>query len=79
MELKRFFNTEAGRVNISILLGLGMATLFRKKCHGDDCLTFKGPSLEDIKTKKYKYGDKCFQYEINSIMCDDKKNIVEFA
>ena len=79
MELKRFFHTESGKVIISLLLGLGLATLFKKTCDGVNCLVFKPPSLEDIKTKKYKYGDKCFQYEMQSIDCDNKKTTVDFA
>jgi len=79
MELKRFFHTESGKVIISLLLGLGLATLFKRSCQGKNCIEFKAPSLEDIKTKKYKYGDKCFQYEMQSIDCDNKKTTVDFA
>jgi len=64
---------------MSFLLGLGLATLFKKTCDGVDCLVFKAPSLEDIKKKKYKYGNKCFQYNMDSVICDNKKKIVEFA
>ena len=51
MELKRFFNTETGKIIISILLGLGLATLFRKTCEEKNCVSFKAPDLEDIKNK----------------------------
>ena len=54
MELKRFFHTESGKVIISLLLGLGLATLFKRSCQGKNCIEFKAPSLEDIKNKKYK-------------------------
>lgn len=79
MELKRFFRTESGKVIISILLGLGVATLFRQSCKGKDCVEFKAPSLEDIKKKKYKYGDKCFQYETSTTICSNTKKNVNFA
>jgi hypothetical protein len=79
MNFKRLLKTETGQIIISFLLGLGLATLFRKKCEEKDCLTFKGPDLEDIKKKKYKYGNNCFTYQIKSINCDDNKKNVEFA
>lgn len=79
MEFKRFFHTESGKVIISILLGLGLATLFTKTCEGVNCLIFKAPSLDDIKKKTYKYGDECFQYEMISTMCDINKKNVNFA
>ena len=79
MDLKRFFTTETGKGIMSLLLGLGLASLFRKSCDGINCIHFKAPSLEDIKTKKYKYGNKCFQYQMDTVMCDDKKKFVDFA
>ena len=64
MDFKKFFNTDTGRTIISILLGLGLATLFRRDCEGRSCLEFKAPDLEDIKKKIFKYGNKCFKYEM---------------
>lgn len=34
MGLERIFHTESGRIIISVLLGLGLSTLFRKGCVG---------------------------------------------
>ena len=79
MELKRFFTTEPGRIIMSVILGLGLATLFKKTCDGVNCMVFKAPSLEDIKNKKYKYGNKCFKYEMDAVACDDNKTIIDFA
>ena len=79
MELKRFFHTESGKVIISLLLGLGLATLFKRSCQGKNCIEFKAPNLEDIKNKKYKYGEQCFQYVMNSTGCDSGKKNVDFA
>lgn len=79
MELKRFFHTESGKAIISLLLGLGLATLFKRSCQGKNCIKFKAPSLEDIKNKKYKYGERCFQYVINTTSCDSEKKSVDFA
>jgi hypothetical protein len=79
MELKKFFTTDSGKTIISIILGLGLATLFRKNCEGKNCFEFIAPTLDDINKKMYKYGKKCFNYEIKSINCDDRKKSVYFA
>ena len=79
MDFKKFFNTDTGKTIISILLGLGLATLFRKDCEGNSCLDFKAPDLEDIKKKIFKYGNKCFKYDMETIKCDNKKKYVNFA
>ena len=51
MKIERLFHSDTGKIIISVLLGLGLATLFRKGCNGKNCLEFKAPSLEDIKKK----------------------------
>jgi len=79
MNLKRLFNTKTGKLIISIILGLGLATLFRKTCEEKGCLSFKGPDLEDVKNKIYKYGSKCFKYNVKSSNCDNNKKNVDFA
>lgn len=79
MNIERFFQTENGRIIVSVLLGLGLATLFRKDCIGRKCIEFKSPSLEDVKKKIYKYGNKCFKYELETNTCDSKKKNVNFA
>ena len=79
MEIKYFLSSENGKIIISILLGLGFATLFRKNCEGRNCFDFRSPSLDEIKNKNYKYGNKCFNYELDSVICDNKKKTVDFA
>lgn len=79
MELKRFFENETGKIIISILLGFGLSTLFRKNCENQDCIIFKSPYSSDDKDKLYKYGNECFIYRPKTINCDDGKKYVDFA
>jgi len=79
MNFKRLLNTELGKVFISILLGLGLATLFRKVCQDKDCIVFKGPILSEFEGKTYKHGDKCYQYSLEPASCDKMKKTVDMA
>lgn len=79
MKIERLFHTDTGKIIISILLGLGLATFFRKGCSGRNCLEFRPPTLENIKQKTYKYGDDCFKYEMESNACDINKKSIDFA
>lgn len=79
MAFEKLFRTDTGKIIMSTLLGLGLATLFRKGCIGRNCIEFSAPSLEDIKKKVYKYGDSCFKYEMESRGCDRRKKNVNFA
>ena len=56
-------------IAVSIILGLGLASLFRKVCRNKDCVIIKGPKLSSIKDKIFKFNDKCYQYEPISTSC----------
>ena len=54
INLGKFVHTETGKIMMSILLGFGLASLFRKVCKDKNCLTFQAPPLDDFKDKIYK-------------------------
>jgi len=78
MYLSKLFHTQTGKIVLSIILGLGLATLFRTVCKDKNCIIFHAPPLEQIEGKTYKYDNKCFQYVAKSAKCDKTKNIVNF-
>jgi hypothetical protein len=79
MHLKRLLNTSLGNFFISVLLGLGLATLFRKACTDKNCISFHGPVITNVDGKTYKHGEKCYQYVSNATSCDANKQIVDIA
>tara|TARA_B100000029_G_C16991930_1_gene747813 strand:+ start:215 stop:457 length:243 start_codon:yes stop_codon:yes gene_type:complete len=80
MNIKKLLHTNVGTNIISILLGLGLAGLFRKVCDDRNCLRFNGPSLDDIKDKVFKHSGKCYTYEEETETCNQKdKVIIPFA
>ena len=62
MNFKRLLTTPTGKILLSIILGLGLATLFRNTCTDDKCIVFNGPVIEDIEDKTFKHNNKCFKY-----------------
>jgi hypothetical protein len=79
MGLKQVVQSENGRTLIAMILGLGLATLFRKTCKDKECIEFKGPKLDDIKGKVYQYDNQCYQFSPNPVKCSSSKKIVRFA
>ena len=77
MNLKRLLNTPIGVFLISVLLGLGLATMFYKACNGKQCIHFNGPLIDEIDGKTYKFGEECYKYTFQPAKCDGTKNIVE--
>ena len=77
MNFKRLLYTDLGRIFISIIMGLGVATLFRKVCTDKNCIQFNGPIISDLEGKIYKHGDKCYKYSTTSDRCDSTKRQVD--
>lgn len=75
MNVQRLLNSKSGQIAISIILGFGLATLFRQVCKDKNCITFHGPviSADDI----YKHDEKCQKYSLESAKCDSTKKIVD--
>jgi hypothetical protein len=79
MNFKRLLNTETGIMFISILLGLGLASFFRKACEGKNCINFNGPLISEIDGKTYKYGEYCYKYKLTAAKCDSTRKTVKLA
>lgn len=74
----KFVHTETGKTIMSLLLGFGLASLFRTVCKDKNCIVFNAPPLEEIKDKIYKYDKKCYKYTAVPAKCDANKKIVGF-
>ena len=48
MNLLNAMKTTFGRNLISFIIGIGIASLFKKSCEGSDCMIFKGPKFEEV-------------------------------
>lgn len=78
INLDKFVHTGTGKIIMSILLGFGLASLFRRLCNGKNCLAFRAPHLEDFKDKIFKIDKKCVKYEPVITKCSNEKKIIYF-
>jgi len=78
MHLGKFVHTERGKIIMSVLLGFGLASLFRSVCKNKDCLLFYAPPLEQMKDKIYKNAGKCVKYSPVATKCNLNAKVVEF-
>ena len=77
MYLDKFINSKEGKYLMSILLGLGLASLFRTICKGSKCNVIKAPPMEEIDGQIYKFDGKCYEIQTNPIKCDPKKKTLK--
>jgi hypothetical protein len=79
MKFQTILRSNYGKLVISLILGFGLSTLFRKSCKDKECLKFEGPSLDKMKDQTYKHEDKCYQFNATSTVCTAKKRTVRFT
>ena len=49
MGIKRLLYFPYSEIVLAVILGFGLATLFRKSCGNKSCIEYRGPDLEEIK------------------------------
>ena len=79
LEFGKFIHSKSGKIIMSILMGFGLATLFRTVCKDKECIIFNAPPLEEINEKIYKFENKCYKYTPVSTKCNSKKKIISFT
>ena len=79
MNLRRLIASPVGKIIISIVLGIGLASLFRKVCNDRNCIIFNGPVITNVEGKTFKHGSKCYKYTAAPIVCDKYKKIIDVS
>jgi len=79
MYIKRFIYSKFGRYVMSMLLGFGLASLFRRACKERNCLKFVGAPIDKIDKQIFEYNNICYTFEDKAESCSPLKKIVSFA
>lgn len=61
---------QKGQIIISIIWGLGLATLFRKVCKGRNCIVIEGPNPSELNDKIFLFNSKCYKYKSENTNCN---------
>lgn len=69
LSLNKIMNTEFGAITISVLLGLGLAALFRSACKDGKCVVIESPPAEDTDKYFYKIDSDCYKYTPVAAKC----------
>lgn len=80
--LKNLLHTNIGKIILSILLGLGLSTIFRQVCNSRDCYKFIGPHHNALRDKIFASDTektKCYTLVEENIPCGSKSKTLEYA
>ena len=76
MFVRRLLHSKSGKYMLSIILGMGLATMFRKFCKGSNCVVRYAPPKDEIKDKNFKFNNQCYEYEAENVSCNNSKKII---
>ncbi len=78
MGLTKILHSDVGKVVISIMLGLGVATLCLNTTQSNpNNIEYRGFNIEDIDSI-FKFDGKCYSYNPTSVTCNSQKKTVQF-
>jgi len=80
--VKNLMYTNIGKIILSVLLGLGFATLFRQICNSKDCYRFIGPQHNALRDKIFASDTdktKCYSLVEENIQCGSKSKTLDFS
>lgn len=70
-------HTKNGQILISIILGIGVASIFRKICTETNCIDFRGPDLKDVEKSIYGHNNLCYKFSPQSTTCNTEKKQIK--
>jgi hypothetical protein len=62
-------DNKQGKIILSIIWGLGLASLFRKACKGRKCIVIQAPNIKETTSNIYSFDNKCYKFVTESTSC----------
>jgi hypothetical protein len=75
LKLKQFLESRTGVILISIVLGLGLSSIFKMSCDSRSCLIFQAPDFSEKKVMRY--NGKCYEPVEHMEKCDGNKKVID--
>ena len=72
-------HSNTGKIAVSFLLGIGLASLFRKVCTDRNCMVFRPPPFDEVIKNTYIHDNKCYQFKDKATKCGMTANEIGFA
>jgi hypothetical protein len=72
--LINFMQTSRGRVVVSIVLALGLASLLRMSLQNANMVILNGPPLSQTDGKIFSFDNKCYSYKTVMTSCKEMSN-----
>jgi len=69
-----FMKTKNGKIFVSIVLALGLASLLRLSFQNANMIIINGPPIEETEGKIFSFDNKCYSYKTVMTSCKEIEN-----
>ena len=76
--LKDLLNNPYFNIVFSFILGLGLVSILRPVCMGDNCKISKAPPTGDWNNAVYEMANKCYEYKTQIVDCPSSGLVESF-
>lgn len=73
-----FLKSKGFNYVFSFLIGLGLMSLLKPVCKGNECKIQRAPPFEEVKVSTYQLGSECYRFRAETIPCPTKGVIEPF-
>jgi hypothetical protein len=73
-KILQFMETPRGRITVSIILALGLASLLRMSFKNANMVIINGPPIEQTEGKIFNFDNKCYSYKTVMTSCKNMKS-----
>jgi hypothetical protein len=69
-KLISFLESKKGSIVFSMLVGFGIAALFKKACNDNKCLIIQSPDISELNDYYYRTNNVCYKYTPVEAECE---------
>jgi hypothetical protein len=71
-----FLKSKSFNYIFSFILGVGLVSILKPICKGEECRILRAPAFEEVKGTTYQLGDGCYKFSAKTIECP-KTGVIE--
>ena len=69
MKIKQLIYSKYGKILLSVILGIGLASLFNISCNERSCYRYIAPDTNKIEQAIWQYNNQCYKYSLETTTC----------
>ncbi len=75
--INRILDNIYGSILVSVIIGFGLASLFRFTCKYKNCIQYIAPKRNTLENKTVQWKKKCYKPSVHFVPCKDNDEVIQ--